>query len=72
MKDEKYPGLKIELKTFELHKYCPDCFNKPNDGCILKFNGLVLASNPPQYPHKCINCDKIFNLKNIYPLIVYE
>lgn len=53
----------------EWNKLLMDHFHQ---GCILKFTGLVFASNPPKYQHECNNCNNLASLNEKYPIIRYE
>ena len=61
---------KFELKKFIIRYFCEPCARK-GGGEYLP-TGVVLLSNPPQYPHKCNRCGetKVFNQK--YPRYEYE
>ncbi len=61
--------IRKELKTFQVDYKCPKCENG-----YLRSNGIVLTSDPPQYPHICNNekCDHSETFKKIYPYIDYE
>lgn len=60
MKEEQ-----CEVKTYHVKAIC-EC------GFEMKPTGIELLTSPPQYPHKCKNCDRTENLINIYPRIKYE
>lgn len=45
---------------------------KQRCGGILEFGGIVLTSNPPQYPHECRVCGHIESLDRAYPTIEYH
>lgn len=44
--------IEQEVKTFRVHYICDEC----GKGEMLP-TGVMLASNPPQYPHECTKCD---------------
>lgn len=59
---------KIEVKTFKVILKCDKC----KDG-IMKYNGIVLTSNPPLFPHVCNKCGYKQNIRGKkYPHIVTE
>ncbi len=66
-----FPTSRIEVKTYAIYKFCPECSGKPNPGCRLIFKDYKLTM-PPLWIHECTNCKKEFNLDNKYPLIVHE
>ena len=59
---------KKDLRTIEVDYECPNC-----EVGKLRPTGKKLLSNPPQYPHKCTECEykETFRGKT-YPYIVYE
>ena len=62
------PEIRSEVKEVLIDYLCPKC----NIG-HLRPTGTVLTSCPPQFPHKCNNCDymETFTVKQ-YPYIDYE
>jgi hypothetical protein len=56
-----------ELKVFNRTIRCPAC-GSPD----LKWDGVTLASNPPWYPHYCLDCSYSVNLQETYPSTVYR
>lgn len=56
----------IEVKTFEVHKYCDKC------GTEMTFTGETLLSNPLQYVHMCEKCGKKDTFLQKYPCIEYK
>lgn len=52
--------------TWFLERLFCDC------GGEMKSTGMVLTSNPYQYPHKCSNCDFGATLHESYPRVMYE
>lgn len=57
-----------EVKQVQVDYLCPKC----NIG-HLRSTGTVLTSNPPQFPHKCNNCDYMETFRDKqYPYIDYE
>ncbi len=40
-------------------------------GAEISFTGQILPSFPPQYVHKCLICERQYNLTKKYPLIEY-
>ena len=58
---------KVECTLFIVEYLCPNCkIGK------LTHSGMVLTSNPPQYPHNCSNCNYTETFTKIYPSISYE
>ena len=57
--------VKTEVKTFRVKLKC-DC------GGDMIYNGMVLTSNPPLYPHICDKCEARVNRRNKYPMITTE
>ena len=59
-----------EVKPVTVDYKCPNC-----ETGYLRHSGMVLTSNPPQYPHHCNNdeCDyaQTFTGKS-YPYLDYE
>lgn len=53
--------LVAESKIFQVYMQCDNC------GGEMRPTGEYLASNPPQYPHKCQNCGTIKNFLHTYP-----
>ena len=51
------PEVRIPVDTYMARYMCDEC-----DGGEMKGDGIVLTSNPPQYPHTCTDCGarKIF------------
>lgn len=56
-----------EVKTSQVDERCPVC----GQGWM-RPTGIVLTSNPPQFPHKCTNCDYKQTYSVRYPYIVHE
>ena len=46
---------------------CDDC----NTG-VMEQTGVMLMSDPPQWPHKCNNCGVTKNLWQKYPTVRWE
>jgi hypothetical protein len=57
--------LRAPVYTLNVSLLC-DC------GGSMVFEGRVLTSNPPQYPHTCDQCGKSERAKKKYPCIEYE
>jgi hypothetical protein len=38
----------------------------------MRFSGVVLTTNPPQYPHTCTSCGTTATYGNTYPHLDYE
>lgn len=65
-RNEMSAQQKVEVKTYEVHLMC-DC------GGEMRHTGMVLTSNPAQYPHKCEKCGATeTRFDEIFPHIVYE
>lgn len=59
---------KTEVRLVRVSYVCDECKN----GTMVP-TGMCLSSCPPQYPHKCTNCDATINFVNKrYPMLVYE
>ena len=58
-----------EVKTIQVDYECPKC-----EVGKLRPTGQKLLSNPPQYPHKCTECDftETFRDKTYPYIIIYE
>lgn len=57
----------IKFKKVVKHYLCDDC-NTP-----IEFDGMVLTSNPPQYPHTCPKCKKQYRFFDMwYPSEVLQ
>lgn len=54
-----------EVKVQQIDEKCPVC----GQG-YMRPTGLVLSGNPPQYEHKCTNCDYKQHYTVRYPYIV--
>ena len=55
------------VETYMERLYCDDC----NEEMLP--SGVVLASNPPQYPHVCKRCGKTENvIDKKFPNIEYK
>lgn len=55
--------LVAEAKTLIVHMKCDKC----NNGLMVQDGYTILASDPPQYPHKCNNCGYYKNYFIQYP-----
>lgn len=45
------------------------------DACgqgTVELTGVMLASDPPQWPHKCNHCGHQVNLRDKYPTVRYR
>lgn len=60
----------IPVDTYLVKHFHDDCATK-GGGEFLP-TGMMLASNPPQYPHKCNNCGKEQTFYKRYPFIDYK
>lgn len=54
------------MRTVLIETRCEKCDGRLKPGYI------VLASNPPQYPHDCVDCGLVVNLKVQAKRLVYE
>lgn len=54
-----------KVETFRIEYICDECGKDS-----MKWNGITLTSNPPQFPHRCPTCgaDKTFMAVH-YPYI---
>ena len=59
------------IQTQSVDERCPICGNKPNGGWM-RPNGIVLMSNPPQYPHKCTSCNYEQTYSVQYPYYIHS
>ena len=55
------PEEEKEMRTFEVNYLCDEC------GEPVTFTGVMLASNPPQYPHVCKACGWGGKFRKHYP-----
>ena len=60
------PELSKEVCTYSVSYICDECGKGE-----MRATGVMLTSNPPQFPHKCNSCgvEKVFRAK--YPQIAY-
>jgi hypothetical protein len=56
-----------ELKTQHIDERCPVCRNG-----WMRPTGIVLTTEPPQYPHKCHSCGYEQTYPIRYPYTVYS
>jgi transposase-like protein len=57
----------VEVKVFEERLYCDKC------GAEMEYSGLILCSDPLQYPYKCPSCGWSTTTLDIkYPNISYK
>lgn len=56
-----------EVKVKQVDEKCPVCQNG-----WMRPTGIVLTSNPPQFPHKCQKCgyEQIYSVR--YPYVITE
>lgn len=54
----------VAVKVDQVCDRCGEGFMRPT--------GMSLMSNPPQYPHRCENCDAHQNFHATYPRIEYK
>lgn len=54
--------LKTEVKVYHVDYICDKC-----DNGEMRYTGICLTSNPPQYRHICDKCQDVQNLSNAYP-----
>lgn len=64
--------IKQKAQAYIYNYSCDECEKIPNPGYALIKQPLVLASYPPLYLYKCPNCDKAYNLSEIYPYVDFE
>lgn len=62
------PAKDVEVKMFETKYMCDTV------GCNgeLKPTGVMLMTEPPQFPHKCPICKSEQTFFNKYPLLSYR
>lgn len=58
---------KTYVRTARVIRECTECWKGE-----MKPTGIMLASNPPQYPHECSACDHRETFRCTYPRIEYE
>lgn len=56
-----------KVQATQVDERCPKC----GQGWM-RGTGIVLTSNPPQYPHKCTNCGYTQTYGVQYPYIVHQ
>jgi len=56
-----------KVETYQVRLFCDSCPSSE-----MEFTGDMLASNPPQYPHRCPTCAKVTRERTKYPLIRYR
>ena len=57
-----------ELRRYEVRQMCNQC-----DWWEMEHTGIVLTSNPAQYPHKCNKCWEMETFyDNSYPKKTYK
>jgi hypothetical protein len=57
----------IEVRPYKVKAWCTQCYAGE-----MKPTGVMLASMPPKYPHKCVECGYEENLSERYPIIRYK
>ena len=57
----------VEVKTYKATAYCDKC----EEGKMIP-TGILKASNPPKYEHKCTECGYTRNFREPYPIIRYK
>lgn len=60
------PELSKEVRTYEVNYICDVCGKGK-----MRPTGAMLASNPPQYPHRCNVCGAKNVFGRQYPQIAY-
>jgi len=58
--------IRIPVTTIQVDKACTCTTGR------MRYNGLALLTDPPQFPHKCNSCGKEENYLNVYPHLVHE
>lgn len=58
----------VEVASFHVQLHCEEC--RSDEPMV--FNGRVLCSNPPLYPHRCKGCGAEVKARHIYPTIVHR
>ena len=55
--------IEQEVKIYKIYYLCDKCGRGD-----MQPNGVMLASSPPQYPHKCNKCDAVETFNVRYPI----
>jgi hypothetical protein len=55
-----------EVIPFKVDLLCDEC------GTEMKWNGVILTSYPPKYPHMCPKCGAVQKTLKSYPDIIYQ
>lgn len=61
------PENRNKVAVYNIEYICDKC----GVGNMI-FKNIVLTSNPPKYPHKCIHCGNEQILLKQYPALEYE
>ena len=56
-----------KVEVVQVDEKCPTCGTG-----YMRPTGIVLTSNPPQYPHKCTNCGYEQTYPQKYPYTVNQ
>lgn len=56
-----------QVQTHQVDERCPIC----GQGWM-RPTGIVLTTDPPQYPHKCTNCNYGQTYSVSYPYIIHQ
>jgi hypothetical protein len=56
------------VKTFVKEYICDEC----RMGEMVRHTDTVLMTSPPQYPHKCNECDEVRNFSEVYPQTIVK
>lgn len=60
------PEIRKEQIQQTVDYLCPECKTGR-----LRPTGMILTSNPAQYPHKCTKCEHFDTFLKVYPYIEY-
>lgn len=62
------PEQRFEVRNVGIDYICDTC----GKGKMFPHGNAMLMSNPPQFPHKCDNCEATKNLRERYPTFRVE
>ena len=60
------PYEQMPIRPILVDYKCDKCGNG-----YMRPSGICLTSNPPQWPHRCTNCDAHMNFTEKYPTVRY-
>ena len=59
--------VRKEVRTYSVRLMCGNC-----NGGEMHPTGATLLTSPPQYPHKCLRCNKESVERKRYPFTEYK